>query len=562
MAGPLDRHPALLFWAAATRPLAPWLLTHAAARALDAAPLHLVTALCGAHPALQFTTAPLPTVLARVPRCVDVVACRHARSPRTCEEGEGAPVLRVRLGAEHTAEQCARVIAAAKQLQPAPDMALTCDVHGLRVVQPLVEHAMASASDTSGYKGVVSVTLIGGDEDELADEQAALLTSCHAGVRALRLEGVLSESRAERLQRAAPVAGLGAAHEALTAVSQLSALEHFTLAGNVLCHRDISMLDFALRNRLTRLRTFAWLCSRHSEQRETAGLLQRCMQLLAELPGLQKLTVTDTVMKRVEEHADVWQGIAAQLARMRALTQVVLAGTRARRGGVGGWLGLDWGVALGAGDGVEVVAPAVGALTRLAVLDLSRCSDDGGDGGGGAALVRDLSAAVPHLQQLRALDVSGNALAAQFMFGAAATPACVVAAQLWAACAPLTALTRLALAECGLKGTVPGAEAAFAELAGLTGLRWLELSRNPIRKAHVLLPLGDLLQLQHLGLQEVQLLQRDFAALAGALVALTALTSLDLSCNGGVHEEALQALAAQLGLDSEAGAMRAAQAAP
>ena len=403
MAGPSDRHPALLFWAAATRPLAPWLLTHAAAAALGAAPPHLVTALCGAHPALQFTTAPLPTVLARVPQCVDVAACRHARSPRTCEEGEGAPLLRVRLGAEHTKEQCARVIAAAKQLQPAPDMALTCDAHGLRVVQPLVEHALASAGDTGGYKGVVSVTLIGGDRDELADEQAALLTSCHAGVRALRLEGVLSESRAERVQRAAPLAGFGAAHEALTAVSQLRALEHFTLAGNVLCHRDVPMLDFALRHCLTRLRTFAWLGSRHSEQGATAGLLQRCMQLLAELPGLQKLTVTETVMKRGAQPAGVWQGIAAQLARMRALTQVVLAGTRARRGGGGGWLGLEWGEAWGAGDGVEVVAPAVGALTRLAVLELSRCSDGGGDGGGGgAALVRDLAAAVPHLQQLRA----------------------------------------------------------------------------------------------------------------------------------------------------------------
>ena len=57
----------------------------------------------------------------------------------------------------------------------------------------------------------------------------------------------------------------------------------------------------------------------------------------------------------------------------------------------------------------------MGALTRLA--DTSRCS---GGGGAGGALVRDLAAAVPHLQQLRALCVSGNALAAHDMFDAAA----------------------------------------------------------------------------------------------------------------------------------------------
>lgn len=540
---------ALLFWLAATRPstLGPQrpLLTECAASVLQEAPEELVAALSESHPALQSTQAPLLTVLAHTPHCAHVAACKSALAPRTHEPGSAARVLPVWLGAEHTREQCAWLAAAITQLQPCPALALTCEPRGTRAVEPILP--LLSAPEGPG---VDSITLLPGEG--YADEQAVLLLNCAAKARSLRFDNVLTRERADRRRRE-----LGqrqaSVHKALAELGSFGLLEHLAFSQNVFCDSDASWLRDALDGRLPKLRSFSWLACACSYEQRTASLLADCLRLLAQLPSLQSLAVTDTFVTH-EVVREPWARLAAQLSGLKGLTQVVFAGTRARRRIDGGGLDLDWGAALGAQDRVAVLGPALGALTRLAELDLSGCS-----AGGGGALVRGLAAVMSRLRHLRALDVSVNALLCTHAGGAAATPACEVAAQLLAACAPLTALTRLNLAQCALDGAAPGASACLQALARLTGLQWLDLSRNALQDGSLLLPLSALVRLQHLRLQECQLRQGELNALAGALGALTALTCLDMSFNGGVDKEALAACAAHLGLVLEAGVMRVAQ---
>ena len=544
---PLELWPSR-FWASATCPREPSRLTAAAATLLDAAPEELLAAICAAHPALLSATAPLLTVLASVPPAVDVAACQRACSAAAHGPGAGAPLLHVHVSAEHKRAQCERLAAAMPKLAPDTSIALTCDPRGLRVVEPLREQVRSQ-----GRRGVVSVTFLPGKE--CAAEQAALLHSCSAGLRAVTLQNVLTQGRADRLRRVVTPGG-ASANRALEAVSVLASLEHLTLNDNVLTEYDAQMLEYSLTHQLKQLRSFTWVNNRHSEG-QTAALLRDCMRGLGGRSRLDTLAITGTAMTCTRWGQAVgWAHIAPELERMAHLTHLSLARTRSEGVHV---LGLGMPGEINAAAAARALIPAVGTLACLRTLDMSGmgCSDSA------AALAHDLAAALPGLHKLRSLVFDENKLAVAQHPGAAAgqQPACVIGAELCAACVTLTELTRLGLAQCSLDATAASAAAFFAALASLHSLRYLDLARNPFQSTSALLPLTGLRHLRHLGLHECQLRRPGFDALADGLRALTALSLLDLSFNDILQDEQLDACAAQLRLRNDGGVMYGAEAA-
>lgn len=533
------------FWAAAC-PLAPTHMLPDAAALLRSAPPITSHALIAAHPALHSVAAPLPSVFSQIPAEADVAACERALVWPAHGAGAGKPLLHVQLGASHEQGDCARMAAALARLQPKPSIALASDARGLRVVAPLLQHLAALP--------VVSITLLPSDEG--ADAQRDVLRKCAPGLRALELRNVMSQDRADRLQRAvAP--GPGFAHPALDETTRLLQLHCLALHDNVLCDCDCEQLLFALHVRLKQLRSFSWRSSRHSEARETAAVLEECAAGLVKQSALQSVQIEDTVMPRAAAIVQPWGRIAAQLAHMQGLTRLSFARTFFSHEGMNFQAHFGMFVANAGAHGASALVPAVAGLTLLRELDLSgvECASAGGGGGN---LMRDVTAALTRLRHLRALHMSGNALVAGHGVGALPQPACSIAAHLCEACAHLPALTCLALAQCGLKGAAPGATAFFAALAGLTRLQWLDVSRNALCDASALLPLLRLQQLRHLGAHDCQLLRGDFSDLADALRALTAITRLDLRWNDQLTEQQLDACAGQLGLHNDAGDMRAA----
>ena len=315
------------------------------------------------------------------------------------------------------------------------------------------------------------------------------------------------------------------------------------------------MLWYSLNDRLTQLRSFTWSDSRRTG-RGSASLLRDCVQCLAKHSQLDSLAITGTALRRAPwGQAVTWAHIATELERMVQLTHLSLAHTF-MEGNAGVhllWFGMD--IEIDAAAAARALFPVIGTLTSLRSLDMSgmRRSNSA------AALAHDLAAALPSLHKLCCLVLDGNKLSGPGH--PPAQSACITATQLCNACATLSMLTRLCLAQCSLDATKAGSASCFAALGSLPSLRYLDLAMNALQSTHELHPLGRLRDLRHLDLRETQLLRPGFHELTTGLRALSALSRVDLSYNERLTDEQLDAFAAQLHMCEDNGVMYRAEVA-
>ena len=366
------------------------------------------------------------------------------------------------------------------------------------------------------------------------------------------------QTRSDRLLRVI-WPGAGSANPALVALSVLTSLHHLTLDGNVLTRHDQQMLWYSLNDRLTQLRSFTWSDSRRTG-RGSASLPRDCVECLAKHSQLDSLAITGTALRRAPWGQAVgWAHIATELERMVQLTHLSLAHTFMEGNAGVHLLGFGMDIEIDAAAAARALFPVIGTLTSLRSLDMSGM----GRSNSAAALAHDLAAALPSLHKVCCLVLDGNKLSGPG-HPAAAQPtqsACITATQLCNACATLSVLTRLCLAQCSLDATKAGSASCFAALGSLPSLHHLDLAMNPLQSTHELHALGRLRDLRHLDLRETQLLRPGFHELTTGLRALSALSRVDLSYNDRLTDEQLDAFAAQLHMCEDNGVMYRAEVA-